>query len=160
MGKYHWPAEVLDKSFLCGQFQHVVKFQSRRCKLLFLWVVGAVMATLATRHVKEDEKTDDGNKEHPAGNGGNDKHEKTFLLPLAATVGGHKDRLDEPLLWGDLQHVVQLETWRGSLLFSRPIVALPLPLSSSHHQEDEQPNEGYESHASHNRANNQGQLFT
>ena len=69
-------------------------------------------------------------------------------------------RLDEPLLWGDLQHVVQLETWRGSLLFSRPIVALPLPLSSSHHQEDEQPNEGYESHASHNWANNQGQLFT
>ena len=49
------------------------------------------MATLATRHIKEDEKTDDGNKEHPAGNGGNDKHEKTFLLPLAATVGGHKD---------------------------------------------------------------------
>ena len=69
-------------------------------------------------------------------------------------------RLDEPLLWGDLQHVVQLETRRGSLLFGRPIVALSLPLTSSHHQEDEEPNEGYESHASHNWPNNQGQLFT
>ena len=49
------------------------------------------MATLAARHVKEDEKADDGNKEHPAGNGGNDKDEKTLLLPLAASVGGDKD---------------------------------------------------------------------
>ena len=55
------------------------------------------MATLATRHVKEDEKTDDGNKEHPAGNGGNDKHKKTFLLPLAATVGGHKDLVGQQI---------------------------------------------------------------
>jgi len=131
------PAELLDKSFLCRQFQHVVKFQSRCCKLLFLWVVGAVMATLAARHVKEDEKADDGNKEHPAGNGGNDKDEKTLLLPLAASVGGDKDRLDEPLLWGNLQHVVQLETGRGGLLFRWPIVALPFPLTSCHHQEDE-----------------------
>jgi len=100
------PAEVLDKSLLCWQFQHVIKFQSRRCKLLFLWVVGAVMTTLAACHVKEDEKADDGNKEHPASNGGNNKDEKTLLLPLVASVGGHKDRLDEPLLWGDLQHVV------------------------------------------------------
>jgi len=91
------------------------------------------MATLTARHVKEDEKADNGNKEHPAGNGGNDKDQKTLLVPLAASVGGDKDRLDEPLLWGDLQHVVQLETRRGSLLFSRPIVALPLPLSASHH---------------------------
>ena len=49
------------------------------------------MATLAARHVKEDKKANDGNEEHPTGNGGNDKHEKTFLLPLAASVGGHKD---------------------------------------------------------------------
>ena len=69
-------------------------------------------------------------------------------------------RLDEPLLWGDLQHVVQLETGRGGLLFRRPIVALSLPLTPSHHQEDEQANKGYESHASHNWPNNQGQLFT
>ena len=69
-------------------------------------------------------------------------------------------RLDEPLLWGDLQHVVQLETRRGGLLFGRPIVALSLPLTSSHHQEDEQANEGYESHPSHNWTHNQGQLFT
>jgi len=118
------------------------------------------MATLTARHVKEDEKADNGNKEHPAGNGGNDKDQKTLLVPLAASIGGDKDRLDEPLLWGDLQHVVQLETGRCGLLFCRPIVALPLPLTSSHHQEDEEPNEGYESHASHNWPNNQGQLFT
>ena len=49
------------------------------------------MTTLAACHVKEDEKADDGNKEHPAGNGGNDKDEKTLLLPLAASVGGDKD---------------------------------------------------------------------
>ena len=58
---------------------------------LFLWVVGAVMAPLAARHVKEDEKADDGNKEHPAGNRGNDKHEKTLFLSFTASVGGHKD---------------------------------------------------------------------
>jgi len=159
--KYHGlAAEALDKSFLGRQFQHVVKFQSRRCKLLFLWVVGAVMAPLAARHVKEDEKADDGNKEHPAGNRGNDKHKKTLFLSLAASAGGHKDRLDESLLRGDLQHVVQLEAWGGGLLFGRPIVAFSLPLTPSHHQEDEQPNQGNESHASHNWPNNQGQLFT
>ena len=49
------------------------------------------MTTLAARHVKEDEKADDGNKEHPAGNGGNNKDKKTLLLPLVASVGGHKD---------------------------------------------------------------------
>ena len=48
------------------------------------------MATLATRHVKEDKKADDGNEKHSAGNRGNDKHEKTFLLTLAASVGGNK----------------------------------------------------------------------
>ena len=48
------------------------------------------MATLATRHVKEDKKADDGNEEHSAGNRGNDKHKKTFLLTLAASVGGNK----------------------------------------------------------------------
>ena len=58
---------------------------------LFLWVVSAVMAAFAVRHVEEDKKADDGNEEHSTGNGGNDKHEKTFLLPLAASVGGHKD---------------------------------------------------------------------
>ena len=69
-------------------------------------------------------------------------------------------RLDESLLRGDLQHVVQLEAWGGGLLFGRPIVAFSLPLTPSHHQEDEQPNQGNESHASHNWPNNQGQLFT
>ena len=34
--KYHgFAAEALDKSFLGRQFQHVVKFQPRRCKLLW-----------------------------------------------------------------------------------------------------------------------------
>ena len=49
------------------------------------------MAPLSARHIKEDEKADDGNKEHPAGNRGNDKDKKTLLLPLVASVGGHKD---------------------------------------------------------------------
>ena len=49
------------------------------------------MAPLAARHVKEDEKADDGNKEHPAGNRGNDKHKKTLFLSFTASVGGHKD---------------------------------------------------------------------
>ena len=85
----------------------------------------------------------------------NHYHPKQVGLHLSVAY-----RLDESLLWRDLQHVVQLETRRGGLLFGRPIVALSLPLTSSHNQEDEQPNEGYESHASHNWTHNQGQLFT
>ena len=64
------------------------------------------MAALAARHVKEDKKANDGNEEHPTGNGGNDKHEKTFLLPLAASVGGHKDLVG---IWISLESRIQCE---------------------------------------------------
>merc|ERR1719336_3607760 len=103
------------------------------------------MTAFAARHVKEDEKADDGNEEHAAGHGSHDKDKKVFFLTLAAAMRGHKDRLDEPLLWRDLQHVVQLKAWGGGLLLGRSIVPLPFSLTSSHHQEDEQPHQGYES---------------
>jgi len=118
------------------------------------------MAAFAARHVEEDEKADDGNEEHAAGHGSHDKDKKVFFLTLAAAMRGHKDRLDEPLLWRDLQHVVQLKAWGGGLLLGRSIVPLPFSLTSSHHQEDEQPHQGYESHPTHNWSHNQGQLFT
>ena len=71
------------------------KIQINFMLYLFLWVVGAVMTTLAACHVKEDEKADDGNKEHPASNGGNNKDEKTLLLSPVASVGGHKDLIGQ-----------------------------------------------------------------
>ena len=67
---------------------------------LFLWVVSAVMAAFAARHVEEDKKADDGNEEHAAGHGGHDKDKKVFFLTLAATMRGHKDLMEQGISIG------------------------------------------------------------
>ena len=67
---------------------------------LFLWVVSAVMAAFAARHVEEDKKADDGNEEHAAGHGGHDKDKKVFFLALAAAMRGHKDLMEQGISIG------------------------------------------------------------
>ena len=67
---------------------------------LFLWVVSAVMAAFAARHVEEDKKADDGNEEHAAGHGSHDKDKKVFFLTLAAAMRGHKDLMEQGISIG------------------------------------------------------------
>ena len=67
---------------------------------LFLWVVSAVMAAFAARHVEEDEKADDGNEEHAAGHGSHDKDKKVLFLTLAAAMRGHKDLMEQGISLG------------------------------------------------------------
>ena len=65
-------------------------------------------------------------------------------------------RLNEPLLWGYFQHVVQLQPGRGELLLGGPVVTLALPLPPGHHEEHGQPHQGDEGHAPHYRPNYEG----
>ena len=54
---------------------------------LFLWVVCSMEAALAARHVEEDHKTDQGHKQHPAGDRSHHKGQEGFLRRCRT---GHK----------------------------------------------------------------------
>ena len=79
-----------------------------------------------------------------------------YGLHLAVTA---PYRLDESLLWRDLQHVVQLEPGAGGLLLGGPVVALALPLPPRHHEEHQEPHEGNEGHPTHYWPHYQSQLL-
>ena len=64
--------------------------------------------------------------------------------------------LNEPLLRGDFQHVVQLEPGRCELLLGGPVVTLALPLPPGHHEEHGEPHQGNERHAPHYGPHYQG----
>ena len=65
-------------------------------------------------------------------------------------------RLNEPLLRGYFQHVVQLQPGRGQLLLGGPVVSLALTLPPGHHEEHGEPHQGNEGHAPHYRPHYQG----
>ena len=87
---------------------------------LFLWVVSAVMAAFAARHVEEDKKADDGNEEHAAGHGGHDKDKKVFFLTLAAAMRGHKDLMEQGISIGMRMMLRQGKQFKKKLLKQAP----------------------------------------
>ena len=57
-------------------------------------------------------------------------------------------RLNETLLRGYFQHIIELQPGGCELLLGGSVVALPLPLPPGHHQEHGQPHQGYKGHTS------------
>ena len=66
--------------------------------------------------------------------------------------------LDQPLLRGLLDDVVQLQPGRGQLLGGGLVLALGLPLPPGHDEEDEQADDGDEEHPAHDGADDQGDV--
>jgi hypothetical protein len=62
---------------------------------------------------------------------------------------------DEPLLWGRLDHVVQLQPGRGELLRGRLVLALRLALLARHEEKDEETDDGNEEHPANDGADDQ-----
>ena len=94
---------------------------------LFLWVVSAVMAAFAARHVEEDKKADDGNEEHAAGHGGHDKDKKVFFLTLAAAMRGHKDLMEQGISIGMRMMLRQGKQFKKKLLKQAPSYMIQAP---------------------------------
>ena len=94
---------------------------------LFLWVVSAVMAAFAARHVEEDKKADDGNEEHAAGHGGHDKDKKVFFLTLAAAMRGHKDLMEQGISIGMRIMLRQGKQFKKKLLKQAPSYMIQAP---------------------------------
>lgn len=119
-----------------------------------------MLAALATSHVKEDYEADYCYEEHPPRYWSYHVGQQRVLLAGGGGGGrSHINRLDEPLLRRDFQHIIELEAGAGGLLLGGPVVSLPPPLPASHHKEDKEPHEGYEGQAAHNWPHYQEQLF-